>query len=200
MLYFPESSNYLEFIYLKIEGALLWQVQCHKHKECYFRSSRKILCRFQPREVGSQDSVRTLISQATSIQTTRTFRPDSHQYREVSNNSRLHMSGRHGNTFRCSSEFQKNSMFKYISESVRTKWLFRPDAILNNASRAEDVQPSGRSDLIMEIAYSKSATVRTLGQHRPDAALFRKESQRYFGIAGCNVSCPNAFSYRPDPA
>jgi hypothetical protein len=50
----------------------------------------------------------------------------------------------------------------------------RPDAILDKASHAEEVQPSrrqtpwsGHSELIMEIVCSRSATVRTLGQHRP---------------------------------
>jgi hypothetical protein len=54
-----------------------------------------------------------------------------------------------------------------------------PDAILNKSSRVEEVQPSGRqtpwserSDLIMEIAYSRSAIVRTLGQHRPHTLLY----------------------------
>jgi hypothetical protein len=62
--------------------------------------------------------------------------------------------------------------------------VFRPDAILDKASRVEDVQPSRRQsplserlDLVMKIACSRSATVRTLGQHRLDAALFRKEYQ-----------------------
>jgi len=31
----------------------------------------------------------------------------------------------------------------------------------------------------MEITCSRSATVRTLGQHCPDAALFRKENQHF---------------------
>jgi hypothetical protein len=55
----------------------------------------------------------------------------------------------------------------------------RPDAVLNKASRVEEVQPSrrktqwsGRSDLIMEIACSGSATVRPLGQHRPDTLWY----------------------------
>jgi hypothetical protein len=59
-----------------------------------------------------------------------------------------------------------------------------PDAILDKASRAEEVQSSGRqtpwsgrSGLNMKIACSRSATIRTLGQHCPDAALFRKEFQ-----------------------
>jgi len=50
----------------------------------------------------------------------------------------------------------------------------RLDVILDKASHAEEVQPSGcqtlwsgRSDLIMEITCSGSATVRMLGQHRP---------------------------------
>jgi hypothetical protein len=63
-------------------------------------------------------------------------------------------------------------------------WLFRPDAILDKASRTEDVQPSerqtpwsGRSSLNMEIVCSRSTTVWTLGQHHPDATLFRKDFQ-----------------------
>jgi hypothetical protein len=126
------------------------------------------------------------------------------------------------------------------SASVRTTWLYRPDAIQcltrNRVStsrhsygktvatvwtmcypvrtmssirqeRAYQVQPSGRQpswsgqssfiygncvhqfnrpevslqgpdapSLIMVISYSRSATVRTLGQHRPDAALLWKLS------------------------
>jgi len=57
-----------------------------------------------------------------------------------------------------------------------------PNTILDKARRAYKVQPSrcqtswfGHSRLNMEIACSRSETVRTLGQHHPDAALFRKE-------------------------
>jgi hypothetical protein len=63
-------------------------------------------------------------------------------------------------------------------------WLFRPDAILDKASHVEEVQSFdrqtpwfGRSGLNMKIACSRSATMWTLGQHCPDAALFRKEFQ-----------------------
>jgi hypothetical protein len=56
--------------------------------------------------------------------------------------------------------------------------LYHPDAILDKARRAEELQVSGRQGntvrtpvLIMEITCSSSATVRTLGQHRPDVAL-----------------------------
>jgi hypothetical protein len=80
------------------------------------------------------------------------------------------------------------------------------DAILDKASRAEGVQQSGcqstlsgRSGLNMEIACSRSATVRTLGQHHLDAALFRKEYQQIWK-AGCTVVRPEALSYRPDTA
>jgi len=67
-------------------------------------------------------------------------------------------------------------------QTVRTSGLHHSDAILDEASHAEDIQPSehqstlsGRSDLIMEIVWSRSMTVRTIGQHHPDPALFRKE-------------------------
>jgi len=83
-------------------------------------------------------------------------------------------------------------------------WLFRLDAILDKASCAKDCQSSGRkstlserSVLIMEIACSRSATIRTSGQHRPNAALFRKEYQRFWK-AGCTVGRPNALSYHLD--
>jgi hypothetical protein len=77
--------------------------------------------------------------------------------------------------------------------------VFRLDAILDKASRADDVQPSGRSNLIMKIACSRSATVRTLGQHRQDAALFKKEFQGIWKV-GCTVIRQNALSYLPDAA
>jgi hypothetical protein len=58
-------------------------------------------------------------------------------------------------------------------------WCSRPDAILDKASHVEEVQSSGcqtprsgHSDLIMEIACSRSATVRTLRQHRPDTLQY----------------------------
>jgi hypothetical protein len=60
------------------------------------------------------------------------------------------------------------------------------DAILDKARHEEELQPSGRQGntvrklvFIMGIACSISATVRTLGQHHPDVALFRKENQHF---------------------
>jgi hypothetical protein len=121
---------------------------------------------------------------------TRTFRPDIPLCPEASNYSRLHSSGRFSNTSGHLSVFNKLRDFfpkhRYgtTAATLRTTWLFCPDIILDKASRAEEVQPSegqtpwsGRSGLNMEIVCSRSATVRTLRQHRPNAALFRKEFQ-----------------------
>jgi len=62
---------------------------------------------------------------ATSIRTTRSFRPDAHQCLEASNSSRLHPSGRNGKSSRRSLEFEKIPVFQHI----------RPDDV---------VIPSGR--------------------------------------------------------
>jgi hypothetical protein len=135
--------------------------------------------------------------------------------------SRLHLSGRNG----------KSSGSQCSSASVRTTWLYRPNAIQCLTSirvfdsrhsywktaiivrtmssirqeRVYQVQPSGREpswsgrssfiygncvhqfnrpdnhppgpdapSLIMVIKCSRSATVRTLGHHCPDAALLWK--------------------------
>jgi hypothetical protein len=85
-------------------------------------------------------------------------------------------------------------------------WLFSSDPILDKARCAEDLKPfgrqstlSGRSILIMEIVCSISATVWTLVQHRPDAALFRKEFQRIWK-AGCIVVRPDALIYHLEVA
>jgi hypothetical protein len=51
---------------------------------------------------------------ASSIRTTRSFRPDAHQCLEASNSSRLHPSGRNGKSFGCSSEFEKIPVFQCI--------------------------------------------------------------------------------------
>jgi hypothetical protein len=56
--------------------------------------------------------------------------------------------------------------------------------------------PNARS-LDMEIACSGSATVRTTGQHRPDAAQIRKEFQRNFGKSIAQLSIQTSYDYRP---
>jgi hypothetical protein len=128
------------------------------------------------------------------------------------NCSKLHPFGCLGNTSRRLLVFDKKKDFlskhRYgkTAASVRTTWLFRLGAILDKERRAEELQPSRRqstlsecSVLIMTIACNRSQTVRTLGQHRPVVALFRKEFQRIWKV-GCTVVRPNALSYRPDAA
>jgi hypothetical protein len=56
---------------------------------------------------------------ASSVRTTKTFRPDAYQCLEASNSSRLHSSRHNGKSSGRSSEFEKNPAFKCI----------RPDAI-----------------------------------------------------------------------
>lgn len=142
------------------------------------------------------------------------YHPDAHQCQEASNSSSLHPPESHGNTFECSSDFEKISVLQYIrpndmvvpsghqSEFKEKKYFLRrhrygktaatvwktgikcPDAILNKARRGEELQSSRCQGntvrtpiLIMKIACSRSVTVRTLGQHRPDVALFKKGFQ-----------------------
>lgn len=106
-------------------------------------------------------------NKASSVRTMRSFRSNVPLCLEASNCSQLHPSGRLSNTSERLSVFDKlkdffpKHRYRKTSTTVRTTWLFRPDAILENASRAEDVQPfgcqtswSGRSGLNMEIACS----------------------------------------------
>jgi len=137
----------------------------------------------------------------TSVRTRWQYRPDAHQCLETLNCSRLHSSGRNGKSSSRSSEFEKNTTFKCIRpddvaissgcHSVFDKIIgflsqtqlwedsckrpddvcSRPDAILDKASRAEEVQLSGHqtlwpgclNHLIMEIACNRSAAIQTLG-------------------------------------
>jgi hypothetical protein len=96
---------------------------CEVFKEVHFGSLSAIRTMWY--------SVRTLISQqypsgrrgnlsgrssvkASSVWTTRTFRPNAHQCLEASNSSRLHPFGRNGKSSGRSSEFEKNPVFKCI--------------------------------------------------------------------------------------
>lgn len=92
--------------------------------------------------------------------------------------------------------FLSKHRYEKTAVTVRITWLFRPDTILEKASSAEYVQPFGhqtswskRSSLNMKIAYSWSATFLTLGQHRPDVALFKKEFQA--NLESRSHSCPS---------
>jgi hypothetical protein len=64
--------------------------------------------------------------------------------------------------------------------------LHRPDAILDKARHGEESQslgPQGNTVqtlvFIMVIACSRGATFQTLGQHRPEVTLFRKDLQGF---------------------
>lgn len=148
---------------------------------------------------------------ASSVWTTRSFRPDVHLCPEASNCSRLHSSGRLSHMSRHLSVFDKLTDFfpkhrygKTVA-TVRTMWLLCPDAILYKASRAEDGQLSEHqtpcsehSSLNMEIACSWSATAWTLRQYHQDAALCRKEFQANLEswLHSCLFGCPQLPSWR----
>jgi len=63
---------------------------------------------------------------ATSFWTTRTFRLDAYQCLEASNSSSLHPSGLMANRL---DALQSSRSSQCSSESVRTTWIYRPDAI-----------------------------------------------------------------------
>jgi len=122
-------------------------------QKSYFKCSRKILCRFQLRKVGSyvsvwmtQSCVRTPISV------------------EKPNSSRLHPFRRHGNTSRHTLEFEKIPAFVCrhgVGRQLAPIWMLgkhRPNAEI----------------LDKEIVYVHFVSVRTLWQHRPDVALIWK--------------------------
>jgi hypothetical protein len=84
------------------------------------------------------------------------FRPDdpymhldAHRCLKDSNNSRLHLSRRHGNMSGRLLEFEKKSNFLHrhrygkTTASVRMTGQHLPDAILDKARRGEELQPSG---------------------------------------------------------
>jgi hypothetical protein len=131
-------------------------------------------------------------------------------YPEALNCSRLHPSGRlsnmsgHLSVFDKLRDFFPKHRYGKIAETVRMMWCSRSDAILDMVSHVEEVQPSGCqtpwsrcSSLNMEIACSRSATIRTLGQHCLNATLFRKEINQ-IRKADCTVVHPDAFNYCPD--
>jgi hypothetical protein len=101
--------------------------ECHKLQEGYFSVQgyfeypRKIMCRFQLKEIGSHVSVRTTQSKRPDAHQSATYvrmrwqcRSDAHQCLETSNCSRLHLSEHNGKLSGRSSEFEKNPTFKCI--------------------------------------------------------------------------------------
>jgi len=72
----------------------------------------------------------------------------------------LHSSGRHGNTFRRSSEFEK------ISALCKHELGRQLAPVRTTRQHRSDAEILGK-----EIAFIHSASVRTTWQHRPDAVL-----------------------------
>jgi hypothetical protein len=137
-------------------------------RESYFKCSRKILCRFQIREVGSYVSVRTPIS-----------------VEKLMNSSRLHPSGRHGNRSGRFLEFEKiptllcwHGLGRQLAP-IRTLGQHRLDAEIFDKEIAcihsSSVRTPGqhRPDTVLDmtIVCRQDATVWTLGQHRPNVTL-----------------------------
>jgi hypothetical protein len=105
---------------------------------------------------------------ATSVRTTRTFRPDVHQCLEASNSLRLHLSRRNGKSSELSSEFEKIPVFQCICPNyvvscsgratVQTIMFHRPDVALK------------QKRFLVKISKNSVAllSVLTAQVHRPD--------------------------------
>jgi hypothetical protein len=132
-----------------------------------FQCSRKILCRFQLREVGSQATVRTMWCSrpdahqlATSVRTTRTFRPDAHQCLETSNcQDYIHPDVMENRP----AAIKSSRRIQCSSASVRTTWQYRPDDIQCSTSNRVSVSDT---DMGRQLQ-----TVRTMWCSRLDAIL-----------------------------
>jgi len=127
---------------------------------------------------------------ATSVRTTRYFRSNAHQCLEASNSSRLHPSGRNGKSFGCSS--RRSQCF---SASVRTTWLYCPDAIQCltsiriSASRHSYGKTAATVWAMFSIRQERAYQVQPSGRQPSRSG----RSKPYYGIyvqPKCN--CPDA--------
>jgi hypothetical protein len=200
MLFYPEST-------LRLCSSRRF---CEVFKEVYFGSLSAVRTTWY--------SVRTLIRQehpsrrcdipsgrssikASSVRTTRTFPPDTHQFLEASNSSRLHPSKRNSKSSRRSSEFEKIPVFQCI----------RPDVMAIS---------SGRHSMFDKIRVSNSrhsygktaATVRTMCDpvrtmfsirqvvhtklNRPDVSLHGSDDQASYMEIACTSSTVRTSSFR----
>jgi hypothetical protein len=108
------------------------------------------------------------LSKASSVRTTRTFRPDLPLFLEASNCSSSHPSGRFSSTSRRHSEFNQlqdflpKHRYEKIAATVRTRSSIRQ--VLHSKSRRPDVSlhgPDART-IHMEIACIKSTVRKTI--------------------------------------
>jgi len=108
---------------------------------------------------------------ASSVRTTRTFRLDAHQCLETLNYSRLHPSGRNGKSSEHYYEFEKNLVFKCIRpDDVALLSGRRGNTVRSLCQyRLDSIQCSTSSWISCSDTDGEMATVRTEGQHRPDA-------------------------------
>jgi len=151
------------------------------------------------------------LSKASSVRTTRTFRPDLPLCREASNCSSLHpsrrlssTSGRHS-VFDQLWDFLPKHKYGKIVTTVRTTWIpVRTRSSIRQVSDSKSRRPDaslhgpGARASDMEIACSEGATVRTTRHHRLDVAQIRKEFQQNFGKPIAQLSVWTSFDYRPD--
>jgi hypothetical protein len=166
-----------EFISLIWKEPFMTKFECHKLQEGYFSVQgyfeypRKILCRFQLREIRSHDFVQTTQSKrpdahhsATYVRTRWQYHPDSHQCLQTLNCSRLHPSGLNGKSSCCYLEFEKILAFHCIRpEDV----IFYPNAQLSNHHL------SGRRELSIQTFPCVEKLQIALACIRPDDSAAR---------------------------
>jgi hypothetical protein len=148
-----QSLQFIRDYFSKKEIALLWLVQCHKHEEGYFRSSKKILCSFKT--VKSELLHLSKHSSISNIRSDEVAIPSG--LPSVSTVQPCICSDVMANGL---DALLSSRRIQRSSSSVRTTWQYRSDAI----------QCLTRKRISFRDRYGKTATsVRTLGIHSPDA-------------------------------
>jgi hypothetical protein len=88
--------------------------------------------------------------------------------------------------------------FKIQTSEHQSSWSGRTSYLYGNRMHLINHPDEWRLD--MEIAYSWSAIVRIIGQHRSDEAQIRKELQRNFGKPIAQLPVRTPYVYCPDDA
>jgi hypothetical protein len=131
---------------------------------------------------------------ASSVRTTRSFRPDAHQCLEASNSSRWHPSGRNGKSSGCSSEFEKIPMFQRI----------RSDAIqcLTSIRVSTSRHSYGKMPMIVRTMCYPVRTMFSIRQdvhtkfNRPDVSLHGSDDQASYMKIACTSSTVQTLAFR----